>query len=126
MKRLILTLAFATLSIASASAQNDLTTNQIERIPPRSDADIKLSFAPVVKQTAPAVVNIYTSKTVQVSNSFYRFFFDRGMPRERVQRSLGSGVIVSDDGVIVTNNHVVGNADEVRVVLEGGRKPRLF
>lgn len=89
---------------------------------PQSDTQIKLSFAPVVKETAPAVVNVFTARTVQTADPFYRFFFDRGVTRERVQRSLGSGVIVRGDGIIITNNHVVGDADEVRVVLADRRE----
>lgn len=105
-----------------AQAQVDVLS-QPQTVVPQSQEQVKLSFAPVVKQTAPAVVNIYTSRTVQASsNSFFRFFFDRGMARERVQRSLGSGVIVRDDGLIITNNHVVGQADKVRVVLADRRE----
>lgn len=122
MKPIILILAFATMFTSHGWAQGSISPEAVERVVPENNGQVKLSFAPVVKKTAPAVVNIYTSKTVQVSNSFYRFFFERGMPRERVQRSLGSGVIVSVDGLIITNNHVVGDADEVRVVLSDRRE----
>ena len=94
---------------------------------PTSAAEIKLSFAPLVKQAAPAVVNVYATRKVRTrarSPFFNDPFFERffggngfGAPRERVERSLGSGVIVDPSGVIVTNNHVIDGATEVRVAL---------
>jgi serine protease Do len=100
---------------------------------PQSAQQIELSFAPVVKQAAPAVVNIYTKKVVQqqaispfFDDPFFKQFFgdqfDFGRSRERVQNSLGSGVIVESDGLVVTNNHVIDGADEIRVVLNDGRE----
>ena len=102
------------------------------RVPGSSD-EIRLSFAPVVKATAPAVVNVYATRKVRQQSSlpsifndpFFRRFFDApglGAPRERVQNSLGSGVIVDSAGLIVTNNHVIQGADEVRVVLSDKRE----
>lgn len=106
-----------------------------EKAVPRSTVEIQLSFAPLVKKAAPAVVNIYTRKVVQTRRSsplfndpFFRRFFGEGFgfrfgqPRERVQNSLGSGVIVDPDGVIVTNYHVIEGADEITVVLADRRE----
>ena len=90
----------------------------------------ELSFASVIKKVAPSVVNIYTAKTVRENprlsqlfeDPFFRQFFgdtygyDR-VPRERREQSLGSGVIVSEDGYILTSYHVVGGADEIKVAL---------
>ncbi|RME61952.1 MAG: Do family serine endopeptidase, partial [Alphaproteobacteria bacterium] len=95
---------------------------------PRTDADVKLSFAPVVKETSPAVVNIYTQKTVRrraspfAGDPFFERFFGGGLSREQVMRSLGSGVIVREGGIVVTNFHVAGDADEIRVVLADRRE----
>lgn len=99
---------------------------------PTSSAQVHLSYAPLVKQTAPAVVNIYTSKKVRQRQTmplfddpfFRRFFGNVGPhgPRERIQNSLGSGVIVASNGLIITNYHVVEGADEIRVVLTDRRE----
>src|SRR6201996_9343385 len=89
---------------------------------PSSRSDLAYSFAPVVKKVSPAVVNIYTTTTARVQRRL-PFPFP-GMPQEgqRVQNSLGSGVLVKADGLIVTNAHVVKGADEIRVVLADRRE----
>lgn len=95
---------------------------------PQSQAQITLSFVPLVKQATPAVVNIYARRVVQDrspfgSDPFFREFFrDFGPARPRVQNSLGSGVVVAGDGLVVTNYHVIGQADDIRVVLNDRRE----
>jgi serine protease DegS len=87
-----------------------------------------VSYAAAVEAAAPAVVNVYTTKVVTERASpffddpFFRYFFgDRLAPRKRLENSLGSGVIVSRDGYILTNNHVVENAAGIEVLLHDGR-----
>lgn len=96
---------------------------------PQDQMEIQLGFAPLVKQAAPAVVNIYAKRIVAERSSpfqndpfFRQFFGDVGPTRQRVQNSLGSGVILSADGIVVTNFHVVGEATEIRVVLNDRRE----
>lgn len=89
---------------------------------PESAALMKMSFAPVVKETAPAVVNVYSERKVRQRVDPFFSFFGRGIPRERTERSLGSGVVVRSNGVIVTNAHVVKGAQELRVVLADRRE----
>ncbi|MDK9720848.1 MAG: DegQ family serine endoprotease [Rhodospirillales bacterium] len=100
---------------------------------PQSKDQLRLSYAPLVKATAPAVVNVYTRKVVQAraasplfNDPFFRQFFGdqfaQGMPRERIQRSLGSGVLMSADGVVVTNQHVINDSDEITVILADKRE----
>jgi Do/DeqQ family serine protease len=120
--RLVLTILLILLSLP-AFAQ---TT-------PTSRAEIAMSFAPIVKATAPAVVNVYAKTRVRQDDTvgmfndpfFRRFFGDNGSfgrPRERVANSLGSGVIVDPRGFIVTNNHVVKGGNDIRVVLSDKRE----
>ena len=96
---------------------------------PQSELEIKLSFVPLVKQAAPAVVNIYAQRIIEEQRSpfardpFFRDFFQNfGQLQPRVQNSLGSGVILSGDGYVVSNYHVVGRATDIRVVLHDGRE----
>ncbi len=114
-----------------APAQISLKAGQLAgKFVPESQAQMQMSFAPVVKQTAPAVVNVYTSRTVRrrsnpfMDDPFFSQFFGGGnmAPKERMERSLGSGVIVRSSGVIVTNAHVVKGADELRIVLSDRRE----
>ena len=90
---------------------------------PQSQAEISLSFAPLVKAASPAVVNIYAKRVTQARSPFEddpffgEFFRNFAPSRPRVQNSLGSGVILSADGIVVSNYHVVGMATEINVVL---------
>ncbi len=90
-----------------------------------------VSYAAAVEAAAPAVVNIYTTKIIsRRSHPFFddplfrRFFGDPRLPRERRQTSLGSGVIVSEEGFVLTNNHVIDGSDEILVALADGRTVR--
>jgi Do/DeqQ family serine protease len=95
---------------------------------PQSQAEIQTGFVPVVQQAAPVVVNIYARRVVSVRSPFANdpffqdLFRDFGTPRQRVQNSLGSGVILGEDGIVVSNYHVVGEATDIRVVLNDGRE----
>ena len=96
---------------------------------PASATEIQLSFAPLVRQAAPAVVNIYAQRVVAERRNpfgadpfFKDFFKDFGQLQPRVQNSLGSGVILSKDGIVVSNYHVVGQATDIRVVLQDRRE----
>ena len=126
-------LALAIMGVVVAPAFSQ-TRAAPERVVPNSRAEVQLSFAPLVRKVAPAVVNIYTRK-VEVTRRrsplmddpiWRRFFpddFASGGPvRKQVRTSLGSGVIVDAGGTIVTNVHVVRGAEEIRVVLSDRRE----
>ena len=113
---------FATASIAALPICAHAT------LPPIVDGQPLPSLAPMLQKVTPAVVNISTKTRVRVSNPFFddpvfrQFFGLNGSPREQVEQSLGSGVIVdADKGYILTNNHVVGGADDITVTLQDGR-----
>ena len=123
--RLIILAALIPAVFGAAPAADD------GRRPPGSRAEIALSFAPVVKEAAPAVVNVFSRTRLPPARLdpffadpfFRRFFGDRVPPRASPRdNSLGSGVIVDPDGLIVTNHHVVDGADEIRVVLADRRE----
>ena len=111
--------------IVLALLASSLSAQQV----PQSAPQMQLSFVPLVKQAAPAVVNIYAkimteprSTPLQSDPFFERFFRDPFSEKPRVQNSLGSGVILSADGIVVSNYHVVGMATEIRVVLNDRRE----
>src|SRR3972149_6758841 len=93
----------------------DRSASAEKREVPPSREVAQYSFAPIVRKAAPAVVNVYVRRRVQTFTSpfandpFFRQFFGEqfGRPSERIQSSLGSGVIVCADGVVVTNTHVI-------------------
>ncbi len=105
-----------------------------QRRVPEPGEQVMLSFAPLVKRASPAVVNVFTRKAVRsrgpssplFNDPFFRRFFGDALgetrPRERVENSLGSGVIVRPDGLIVTNFHVIEGADSITVVLSDRRE----
>jgi Do/DeqQ family serine protease len=92
------------------------------RAAPTSAAAMKSSFAPVVRRAAPAVVNISSKRVVRQQPDPFWQMFGLGVPQSRVAASLGSGVLVRSDGVIVTNNHVVQDGQEITVALSDRRE----
>jgi Do/DeqQ family serine protease len=123
---LLRTVAVAAVSLVVALAVGSAQ----ERRVPGSLPELMLSYAPVVQRVAPAVVNVYAAKVVENRNPllddpFFRRFFggpDSSVPREQVQRSLGSGVILDPAGLIVTNHHVIEGASEIKVALADKRE----
>ena len=97
-------------------------------LPPAIDGQALPSLAPMLERVTPAVVNINSKTRIKVQNPFFddpmfrRFFGVPNGPRERVQQSLGSGVVVdAAKGYVLTNNHVVEGADDVSVTVADGR-----
>ncbi len=115
------------LEAASPIAQ-PAPVNLVERRVPSSEAEVRLSYAPVVAKSSPAVVNVYSQRVVTAravsTDPFFNMFFGgrTGVPQQRVEQSLGSGVILRSDGIVVTNNHVIEGATELKVVLADRRE----
>jgi len=111
----------------SKAPKLNLSSQPIDR-----EARLATSYAPLIKRVAPSVVNIYSTRKARAQSFIHpflddpmlrRFFGDPsgGRAQPRKTQSLGSGVVVSEDGYILTNNHVVDGADEIKVVLSDGR-----
>lgn len=120
------------LSLLMLLSTSHLANAQVAQPVPQSRQQISLSFAPVVRQVAPAVVSIYAERTVRqrvspfANDPFFDYFFGRemggGLTRERVESAMGSGVIVDAAGLVVTNTHVIKDAQDIKVVLNDRRE----
>jgi Do/DeqQ family serine protease len=118
---------FAAVVLAAFAAPLHAET---ARQPPASETQVTLSFAPVVKKAAPAVVNVYAQRIERMARRnplfddpiFRRFFGEGRGPGGATARSLGSGVIVDPSGLVVTNNHVIADMNEVKVALADRRE----
>jgi Do/DeqQ family serine protease len=116
------------LPLLAVMAAVPISGHAQERRLPTSQSEVLLSYAPVVKRVTPAVVNVYAAKVIQNHNPllddpiFRRFFGVPGQQPEQMQRSLGSGVMVDPSGLVVTNNHVIEGADQVKVSLADKRE----
>lgn len=138
---LIATGVFIGIVISSNLGWIPLGQARIEPLPPKVTEQLEATekaFVEISKRVLPSVVNISTTKITKgfeqspfspfFQDPFFRRFFDdeffrdHEMPRRRKEQSLGSGVIVSEDGYIITNNHVISGADEIKVVLSDRRE----
>jgi Do/DeqQ family serine protease len=114
-RRLLISLALLAMASAGPLAAQSVPTDA---------GQMRLSFAPIVRKAGPAVVNVYSRRVVrqQVDPFFQMFGGGMGLSRDRIAQSLGSGVIVRPDGVIVTNNHVIEGGSDIMVVLGDRRE----
>src|SRR5579872_2150846 len=134
-----LALAFGVGGYAVARAKDAVSTTHVRaslKLADPSEGPSKTGFAPIVREVLPSVVNISSSKVVRTPNQFQglpddpffrQFFgkqFGRGpeIPQQRREQSLGSGVIVSPEGYVLTNNHVIDGATDVKVTLSDKRE----
>jgi Do/DeqQ family serine protease len=125
--RVCLAAILSLMMVVSSFAQSSKQT-------PRTQLDVTMSFAPLVKQTSSAVVNVYAERMVRATSPFagdpfFEQFFGRQSPnRSNKQSALGSGVIIDKTGIVITNHHVIADADDIRIALSDGRefKSRLL
>jgi Do/DeqQ family serine protease len=117
-----LSIALLTAGLPQAGLAQQPTFAEPNRAAPSDAATMKMSFAPVVQRTAPAVVNISAKRVVRQQVDPFWQLFGSGVPQARVAASLGSGVIVRADGVVVTNNHVIEGGQEIIVGLADRRE----
>jgi serine protease Do len=130
-----LVLGASTFAIAHSTQKAVTNPPATLKVADSNEGPSKTSYAPVLKNVLPSVVNVSTSKVVKASREmggqqmepFFRQFFGNGenpmeAPRDRKEKSLGSGVIISPEGYVLTNNHVVDGATEVKVTLSDKRE----
>ena len=110
------------LLILFSFAAGSAIAQPVQRQVPSDLVTMKMSFSPIVKRTAPAVVNVYSRRVVRQQLDPFWSLFAGGVPRERVEQSLGSGSIVRADGVILTNHHNIAGAQEIRVATADRRE----
>jgi len=110
------------IALAAGVASAQPVFDSPNRAPPASALAMKSSFSPVVKRAAPAVVNISSKRVVRQQVDPFWSIFGAGVPQSRIAQSLGSGVVVRSDGIIVTNNHVVEGGQEITVALSDRRE----
>jgi Do/DeqQ family serine protease len=126
MRRLAFVLSLGLMAAPVAAQLFQRSEPQVQT--PQSRAEITQSFSPLVKRAAPAVVNVYGARREKVRNPlfddpfFRELFGGRGQPQERMERSVGSGVIVGADGIVVTNHHVIEGMTELKVSLADRRE----
>lgn len=124
----------AAIMIGTVASAGTMASSVEAQTVPRSQMEMRLSFAPIVENAAPAVVNVFAKRMVTqrpqspfANDPFFRRFFGDNIPGSRRQRqrqtsSLGSGVIVDPSGLVVTNNHVIKDASEIKIVLSDKRE----
>jgi len=135
MKKVVVISALTAALLSAGTIKFNEAPSNFKRVMPESGHNIVISYYDAIKDAKESVVNISTKKKVKVpsvhempffNDPFFKQFFGpmfkNRLPKSRVQRSLGSGVIISSDGYIVTNNHVIKNADEITVTLPGSDK----
>ena len=123
-------LCFCIFLLATSCRENPEVQQDVQKQIPLKREEIMLSYAPVVKQVAPAVVNIFASQHAKfnmpdspfIQDPFFQQLFEHLREGSREQNSLGSGIIVSKSGFVITNVHVIANADLIRVVLSDKRE----
>ncbi len=114
-------LAISCAALIAAGGFSTVAGAQTETVP-SSAAAMKMSFSPIVRRVAPAVVNVYSRRVVRQQVDPFWAMFGGGVARDRVEQSLGSGSIVRADGLILTNHHNIDNAQDIRVVTADRRE----